>query len=64
MFSKGKALYRIVGDIENAQHLAKELADLRQRYHLQEVHKHEISAIDPHLMAMYKDATELLGNWH
>ena len=62
LFRKGKDLRQISDAIEEAQVLAKQLGELRQRYGLE---MHDASAagaaIDPRLMAMYKDVTELVG---
>ncbi|KAK1684662.1 hypothetical protein QYE76_045510 [Lolium multiflorum] len=63
LFRKGKDLHQISDAIEEAQDLAKQLGELRQRYGLE---MHDLSAaaasvIDPRLMAMYKDVTELVG---
>lgn len=61
LFRKGKDLHQISDAIEEAQDLAKQLGELRQRYGL-EMHDHSATvAIDPRLVAMYKDATELVG---
>uniref|UniRef100_A0A452XHV6 NB-ARC domain-containing protein n=3 Tax=Aegilops tauschii subsp. strangulata TaxID=200361 RepID=A0A452XHV6_AEGTS len=64
LFSKGKALHQISDDIEEAQRLAKELGDLRQRYMIDAQAKGTGDAIDPRLKAVYKDVTELIGIDH
>ncbi|XP_048560850.1 disease resistance protein RGA5-like [Triticum urartu] len=64
LFTKGKALHQISGDIEEAQRLAKELGDLRQRYMIDVQAKGNGDAIDPRLKAVYKDVTELVGIDH
>ncbi|KAE8779673.1 putative disease resistance RPP13-like protein 3 [Hordeum vulgare] len=64
LFTKGKALHQISDAIEEAQELAKELGELRQRYML-EVHANtSVDAIDPRLKAVYKDVMELVGVDH
>uniref|UniRef100_A0A8R7JWM5 Uncharacterized protein n=1 Tax=Triticum urartu TaxID=4572 RepID=A0A8R7JWM5_TRIUA len=61
LFTKGKALHQISGAIEEAQELAKELSELRQRYTLEAHANGNGDAIDPRLKAVYKDVTELVG---
>jgi Holliday junction resolvasome RuvABC ATP-dependent DNA helicase subunit len=61
LFRKGKDLHQISDAIEEAQDLAKQLVELRQRYGL-EMHDNSVgAAIDPRLLAMYKNVTELVG---
>lgn len=61
LFGKGKALHQISDAIEEARDLAKELTDLRKRYKL-EMHSTGVRAnIDPRLLDMYKDVTEIVG---
>uniref|UniRef100_A0ACD5TKV4 Uncharacterized protein n=1 Tax=Avena sativa TaxID=4498 RepID=A0ACD5TKV4_AVESA len=60
LFSKGKALRQISDAIEEAQELAKELGELRQRYIL-EAHTNSMGTIDPRLKAVFKDVTQLVG---
>ncbi|KAF6981588.1 hypothetical protein CFC21_000049 [Triticum aestivum] len=64
LLTKGKALHQISGEIEEAQRLAKELGDLRQRYMIDAQDKGTGDAIDPRLKAVYKDVTELVGIDH
>uniref|UniRef100_A0A3B5YPI3 Rx N-terminal domain-containing protein n=1 Tax=Triticum aestivum TaxID=4565 RepID=A0A3B5YPI3_WHEAT len=64
LFTKGKALHQISDDIEEAQRLAKELGDLRQRYMIEAHANSSGDAIDPRLKAVYKDVTELVGIDH
>ncbi|XP_044379795.1 disease resistance protein Pik-2 isoform X2 [Triticum aestivum] len=64
LFTKGKALHQISDDIEEAQRLAKELGDLRQRYMIDAHASANGDAIDPRLKAVYKDVTELVGIDH
>ncbi|XP_037418470.1 disease resistance protein RGA5-like [Triticum dicoccoides] len=60
LFKKGKSLHGISDALEEAVGQAKQLAELRQRYEL--VHQTPVSAsIDPRVMALYKDVTELIG---
>uniref|UniRef100_A0ACD5U6V0 Uncharacterized protein n=1 Tax=Avena sativa TaxID=4498 RepID=A0ACD5U6V0_AVESA len=60
LFGKGKALRQISDAIEEAQELAKELGELRQRYIL-EAHTNSMGTIDPRLKAVFKDVTQLVG---
>lgn len=66
LFNKGKALHQISVAIQEAQDLTKELSDLRKRYKLM-IHSNNTGAantganIDPRLLDMYKDVTELIG---
>ncbi|VAH84954.1 unnamed protein product [Triticum turgidum subsp. durum] len=60
LFKKGKSLHGISDALEEAVGQAKQLAELHQRYEL--VHHTPVSAsIDPRVMALYKDVTELIG---
>ncbi|KAF7092513.1 hypothetical protein CFC21_094989 [Triticum aestivum] len=61
LFRKGKGLHQISSAIDEAQDLAKQLAELRQRYGLEMQGTKAGSTIDPRLTAMYKDVTELVG---
>ncbi|XP_037462665.1 disease resistance protein RGA5-like [Triticum dicoccoides] len=61
LFSKGRALHQICDAVQDAQGLAKELGELRQRYGLEAYTDGVGNAIDPRLKAMYRDATELVG---
>ncbi|KAE8784433.1 disease resistance rpp8-like protein 3 [Hordeum vulgare] len=61
LFSKGKALHQISGAVQDAQELAKELSELRQRYALEAFAGGVGNAIDPRLKAVYRDVTELVG---
>lgn len=64
LFSKGKALHQISDAIDEAQELAKELGDLRQKYMLDAHANGSGDAIDPRLKAVYKDVAELVGIEH
>nr|UBY07027.1 NBS-LRR disease resistance protein [Dasypyrum villosum] len=60
LFKKGKDLHRISGALEEVVGQAKQLAEQRQRYEF--VHDTGVGAsIDPRMMALYKDVTELVG---
>ncbi|KAK1642352.1 hypothetical protein QYE76_060157 [Lolium multiflorum] len=64
LLRKGKDLHQISSAIDEAQDLAKQLAELRQRYGLQMHGTNGVATIDPRLTAMYKDVTELVGIAH
>jgi hypothetical protein len=64
LLRKGKGLHQISSAIDEAQDLAKQLAELRQRYGLQMHGTSGVATIDPRLTAMYKDVTELVGIAH
>ncbi|KAF6981590.1 hypothetical protein CFC21_000051, partial [Triticum aestivum] len=64
LFTKGKALHQISDAIEEAQRLAKELGELRQRYMIEAHANGSGDAIDPRLKAVYKDVNELVGIDH
>nr|UBY07211.1 NBS-LRR disease resistance protein [Dasypyrum villosum] len=60
LFKKGKDLRSISSALEEVVGQAKQLAEQRQRYEL--VHDTSAgSSIDPRLMALYKDVTDLVG---
>ncbi|EEC79848.1 hypothetical protein OsI_21327 [Oryza sativa Indica Group] len=64
LFRKGKDLRQIVGAVGEAQDLAKQWAELRQRYGSLELHGANaagVSTINPRLTALYKDDRELIG---
>ncbi|KAM3195351.1 hypothetical protein ACQJBY_071459 [Aegilops geniculata] len=61
LFSKGKALHQICDAIEEAQDLAKELAELRKRYKLDMFTSTNGATIDPRVLALQKDVGELVG---
>uniref|UniRef100_A0A453QPI4 Disease resistance protein RPP13 n=1 Tax=Aegilops tauschii subsp. strangulata TaxID=200361 RepID=A0A453QPI4_AEGTS len=61
LFSKGKALHQICDAIEEAQDLAKELAELRKRYKLDMFTPTNGATIDPRVLALQKDVGELVG---
>nr|UBY06856.1 NBS-LRR disease resistance protein [Dasypyrum villosum] len=61
LFGKGKALHQICDAIEEAQDLAKELADLRKRYELDMRSTSNGATIDPRVLALHKDVGELVG---
>nr|UBY06938.1 NBS-LRR disease resistance protein [Dasypyrum villosum] len=60
LFKKGKDLHSISGALDVVVGQAKQLAEQRQRYEF--VHDTSVgSSIDPRVMALYKDVTELVG---
>nr|UBY07338.1 NBS-LRR disease resistance protein [Dasypyrum villosum] len=60
LFKKGKDLHSISGALDEVVGQAKQLAEQRQRYEF--VHDTGVgSSIDPRVMALYKDVTELVG---
>nr|UBY07559.1 NBS-LRR disease resistance protein [Dasypyrum villosum] len=61
LFGKGKALHQICDAIEEAQDLAKELADLRKRYELDMHSTSNGATVDPRVLALHKDVGELVG---
>lgn len=61
LFGKGKALHQIRDAIEEAQDLAKELADLRKRYELDMRSTNNGATIDPRVLALHNDVGELVG---
>nr|UBY07462.1 NBS-LRR disease resistance protein [Dasypyrum villosum] len=64
LFGKGKALHQICDAIEEAQDLAKELAELRKRYKLDMFSSTNGATIDPRVLALQKDVGELVGLDH
>ncbi|KAF7025952.1 hypothetical protein CFC21_038096 [Triticum aestivum] len=61
LFKNGKDLHRISNALEEAVQQAKKLAELRQRYE-QEMRDTSVGAsVDPRMMALYTDVTELVG---
>ncbi|VAI70309.1 unnamed protein product [Triticum turgidum subsp. durum] len=61
LFGKGKALHQICDAIEEAQDLAKQLADLHKRYELDMHSSSNGATIDPRVLALHKDVGELVG---
>nr|UBY06854.1 NBS-LRR disease resistance protein [Dasypyrum villosum] len=60
LFKKGKDLHSISGALDEVVGQAKQLAEQRQRYEF--LHDTGVgSSIDPRVMALYKDVTELVG---
>nr|UBY07263.1 NBS-LRR disease resistance protein [Dasypyrum villosum] len=60
LFKKGKDLHSISGALDEVVGQAKQLAEQRQRYEF--IHDTGVgSSIDPRVMALYKDVTELVG---
>ncbi|XP_052134461.1 disease resistance protein RGA5-like [Oryza glaberrima] len=66
LFRKAKELHQIVDAIKEAQALAQQMAGLRERYSGLELQNSGmvIATIDPHLTALYIDATDLVGIDH
>ncbi|EMS46691.1 Disease resistance protein RPP13 [Triticum urartu] len=61
LFKNGKDLHGISDALEEAVQQAKKLAELRQRYE-QEMPDTSVGAsVDPRMMALYTDVTELVG---
>nr|UBY07205.1 NBS-LRR disease resistance protein [Dasypyrum villosum] len=60
LFKKGKALHCISDALQQAVGQAKQLAELRQRYEIVD-DTGTGASIDPRVIALYKDATELIG---
>jgi hypothetical protein len=67
LFSKGRALHQISGAIQEAQGLAKELADLHTRYQIDMTSTSNGATtsngttIDPRVIALHKDVEKLVG---
>jgi ATPase subunit of ABC transporter with duplicated ATPase domains len=61
LFTNGKALHQISDAIEEAQVLAKELSELRQRYELDMGSTSIGATTDPRMVALYKNVAELVG---
>lgn len=68
LFSKCKDLHQIANAIEEAQELAKQYAELQQRYTLGigsiNANAKEALNIDPRILALYVDERELVGVEH
>lgn len=61
LFIKGKDVHQISKAITEAQDLAKELMEQRQRYELDMPRTSTVATIDPRMLALYKDGSELVG---
>jgi replication-associated recombination protein RarA len=61
LFQKGKDLHQISEALEEAVGQAKQLAELRQRYEQDICYTTSSVRVDPRLMALYTDVTELVG---
>ncbi|KAF7099380.1 hypothetical protein CFC21_101015 [Triticum aestivum] len=61
LFGKGKALHQICHAIKEAQDLAKDLADLRNKYKLDMCSTSNGATIDPRVLALHKHVGELVG---
>ncbi|XP_044961206.1 disease resistance protein PIK6-NP-like isoform X3 [Hordeum vulgare subsp. vulgare] len=64
LFVKGKDLHQISNAIQEAQDLAKELTEQRQRYELDIPSTSTGATVDPRIIALYKDVVELVGIDH
>ncbi|XP_037465578.1 disease resistance protein RGA5-like [Triticum dicoccoides] len=64
LFGKGKALHQICDAIKEAQDLAKELPELRKKYELDMRITSNAATIDPRVLALHKDAGELVAVDH
>ncbi|XP_037408295.1 disease resistance protein PIK6-NP-like [Triticum dicoccoides] len=61
LFKNGKDLHRISDALENVVLQAKQLGELRQRYEQGMRDPTTSASIDPRMMALYKDVSELVG---
>ncbi|EMS45832.1 Disease resistance RPP13-like protein 4 [Triticum urartu] len=61
LFKNGKDLHRISDALEEVVLQAKQLAELRQRYEQEMRDTSANTSVDPRMMALYTDVTELVG---
>ncbi|KAF7033040.1 hypothetical protein CFC21_044165 [Triticum aestivum] len=61
LFKKGKVLHQISDALEEVVHQAKQLAEQHQRYVPQMRDTSVSASVDPRMMALYTDVTELVG---
>ncbi|KAL6607874.1 hypothetical protein ACP70R_040937 [Stipagrostis hirtigluma subsp. patula] len=62
LINKGKARHEIAGAISDIRELAKEVAELRERYKVDGlVANHAARTIDPRIKALHKDMAEVVG---
>jgi hypothetical protein len=61
LFKKGKDLHRISEALQEVLGQAKQLAQLRQRYEQEMQDRDADGSVDPRMMALYTDVTELVG---
>uniref|UniRef100_A0A0D3HN29 Rx N-terminal domain-containing protein n=1 Tax=Oryza barthii TaxID=65489 RepID=A0A0D3HN29_9ORYZ len=67
LFTKSKDLHQISHAIEEAQELAKQYRELQQRYNVNFSSVRDVddgATLDPRVLALYKDARELVGIEH
>ncbi|KAE8803279.1 hypothetical protein D1007_20862 [Hordeum vulgare] len=61
LFKNGKDLHRISDALEEVVLQAKQLAELRQRYEQETRDTSSNTSVDPRMVALYTDVTELVG---
>ncbi|KAI5002272.1 hypothetical protein ZWY2020_026922 [Hordeum vulgare] len=61
LFKNGKDLHRISDALEEVVVQAKQLAELRQRYEQETRDTSSNTSVDPRMVALYTDVTELVG---
>lgn len=61
LFIKGKDLHQISKAIKEAQDLAMELTEQRQRYELDMPRTGSVASINPRMVAMHEDVVELVS---
>ncbi|KAM3335640.1 hypothetical protein ACQJBY_029874 [Aegilops geniculata] len=61
LFKNGKDLHQISDALKEAVHQAKQLAELRQRYEQGMRDPSTSASVDPRMMALYTDVSELVG---
>uniref|UniRef100_A0ACD5XFU8 Uncharacterized protein n=3 Tax=Avena sativa TaxID=4498 RepID=A0ACD5XFU8_AVESA len=61
LFKKGRDLHHLSDALDEAVGQAKQLAELRQRYEQETRDTADGSSIDPRMLALYTDVTELVG---
>uniref|UniRef100_A0ACD5XD55 Uncharacterized protein n=1 Tax=Avena sativa TaxID=4498 RepID=A0ACD5XD55_AVESA len=61
LFKKGRDLHHLSDALDEAVGQAKQLAELRQRYEQETRDNADGASIDPRMMALYTDMTELVG---
>uniref|UniRef100_A0ACD5WKT6 Uncharacterized protein n=1 Tax=Avena sativa TaxID=4498 RepID=A0ACD5WKT6_AVESA len=61
LFKKGRDLHHLSDALDEAVGQAKQLAELRQRYEQETRDIADGASVDPRMMALYTDVTELVG---
>uniref|UniRef100_A0ACD5WJZ2 Uncharacterized protein n=1 Tax=Avena sativa TaxID=4498 RepID=A0ACD5WJZ2_AVESA len=61
LFKKGRDLHHLSDALDEAVGQAKQLAELRQRYEQETRDTADGASVDPRMMALYTDVTELVG---